>query len=182
MFDLDKNYIEHRATFTGIEIYSNRLRHDTGRRPWQAVPRVQHYSVPVWRWCGRNWEISQEKIWKLTSWITLSANTPNPCLVPWSSLYSEHQPEDLVDISVPMIEAANSAAKQENGSAESCKPQLPSLPLRATKTQQLHRPITQRVTLPWNSRISRGQDKTRSVANSTTRPWIEKDIFRAKTK
>lgn len=118
----------------------------------------------------------------LTSWITLSANTPNPCLVPWSSLYSEHQPEDLVDISVPMIEAANSAAKQENGSAESCKPQLPSLPLRATKIQQLHRPITQRVTLPWNSKISRGQDKTQSVTNSTTRPWIEKDIFRAKTK
>lgn len=37
------------------------------------------------------------------------------------------------------------------------KTQFPSLPLSATKMQQPHKPITQRIILPWNSKISRAK-------------------------
>lgn len=110
------------------------------------------------------------------TWITLTASIQDACLVSWicPRLVFAVRVEDLVAVGLRAVQAASTAAQDDNSRAE-MKIQLPSLAFRATKMQWLNMPVPQRIIFPWNCKIIRDQGNTQRGTNSTTRiaQWVK---------
>lgn len=62
LYDLDNKQLMHKAMLSGIKIHINSQRCCSGRRPWQAAPRLQHKQTPPQGLCS----ITEQELGRIT--------------------------------------------------------------------------------------------------------------------